>query len=84
MIKITHYQIRNGSTYPTTPFNHEIPCDKEFYWDGKGRKPEYITSVENELKLLSEKIAIERSNEKDGIKSAEDIFFVYIDTLKNV
>jgi hypothetical protein len=80
MIKITHYQIRNGTTYPTTPFECEIPCDKVFYWDDKGRKPEHITFVENELKNLAEKIAKENSSEK-GIKKPEDIFFVYIDTL---
>ena len=82
MIKITHYQIRSGSTYPTTPFNHEIPCDKEFYWNGKGKKPEYIAIIEHELNILAEKIAKENSTEKK-IKKSEDVFFVYIDTLKS-
>ena len=77
MIKITSYQIRNGYNYPNIIFEHIIECDKEFYWDGKGRKPDYIIKVENEMKQLAEKIA------KENNKKSEDIFFVFIDTLNN-
>jgi hypothetical protein len=77
MIKINYYQIRNGYNYTSTPFEHEIPCEKEFYWDGKGMKPDYVIAVEDKMKQITEKIA------KENKKKPEDIFFIFTDTLKN-